>query len=363
MDFRAVLGSAEPMGELFEALEQREGRDGRDLPIARGSWRRPAANRRLSPLEALDGLKAAAGLPAHLRVAADRFEEVSVRLDPQSETYWCTMAPTGRPSYTPGLLRGLQAMQRSLVDLFAATPEGGTPPFRYFVVGSRHPGVFNLGGDLALFGACIKAGDRAGLSAYARSCIEVVYANHENYGLPIVTIGLVQGDALGGGFEAALSCDVVVAERGTKCGFPEVLFNLFPGMGAYSFLSRKLPGRAMREMIESGRLYDAEELAELGLVDVLADPGEGAAAVEAYIVRNRKRHNAHAAMYAAARRARPLAFTEMVDIVEMWVDAAMSLGAADLRKMERLVAAQDRRRAHATGDEGGFNRGAAGAVA
>ncbi|GGK41594.1 crotonase/enoyl-CoA hydratase family protein [Salinarimonas ramus] len=347
MDFRAVLGGAEPIGELFETLEQREARAGRDLPIARGGWRRAAAQRRPTPLEALDGLKAAGTVPAHLRVAADRFEEVEVRLDQESETYWCTMSPSGRPSYTPGLLRGLQAMQRSLVDLFAAAPEGSEPPFRYFVVKSDHPGVFNLGGDLALFAGRIRAGDREGLSAYARACIEVVYANHENYGLPIVTIGLVQGDALGGGFEAALSCDVVVAERGTKCGFPEVLFNLFPGMGAYSFLARKVPGATMRDMIESGRLYDAEELHALGLVDIVAEPGEGDAAVEAYIARNRRRHNAHAAMHAAARRARPLEFAEMVDIVEMWVDAAMQLGPADLRKMERLVAAQDRRRAHA----------------
>lgn len=346
MDFRAVLGGAEPIGERFGTPERRETGDGHDLPIARGPWR-AGGQRRPSPLEALDGLKAAAALPPHLRVAAERFEEVQVRLDPVTATYWCTMRPSGRPSYTPGLLRGLQAMQRSLVRLFAETPEGGETPFRYFVVRSGHPGVFNLGGDLALFAARIKAGDRTGLAAYARACIEVVYANHENYGLPIVTIGLVQGDALGGGFEAALSCDVLVAERGTKLGFPEVLFNLFPGMGAYSFLSRKLSGQAMRDIIEGGRLYDAEELAAMGLVDVLAEPGGGEAAVAAYVARNAKRHNAHAAMHAAARRARPLAFAEMVDIVEMWVDAAMALGAADLRKMGRLVAAQDRRRAHA----------------
>jgi len=175
------------------------------------------------------------------------------------------------------------------------------------------------------------------------ACIEVVYANYMNNGLPFVSIGLVQGDALGGGFEAALSCDVLVMERGAKCGFPEVLFNLFPGMGAFSILARKLDAPRARAMIESGRLYEADELHAMGLVDVVAEPGDGVAAVEAYIARNRKRHNAHAAMYAAARRARPLAFEEMADIVDLWVDAAFGLGPTDLRKMERLVAAQDRR--------------------
>lgn len=348
MDFRAVVGAAEPISDLF-ATGERDGAAGRPLAIARTPWRRGPA-RRATPIEALEALKGAAAstraaTPAHETVAADRFEDVLVRLDPETATYWCTMSPAGRPSYTPSLLRGLGAMQRSLVRLFGESPADAEPPFRYFVVGSDHPGVFNLGGDLALFADHIRAGDRAGLADYAMACIEVVYANYMNYGLPIVTIGLVQGDALGGGFEAALSCDVVVMERGAKCGFPEVLFNLFPGMGAYSFLSRKLSGAQTREIIESGRLYEADELQAMGLVDVVAEPGAGVAAVEAYIARQGKRHNAHAAMYAAARRAWPLPFREMADIVEMWVDAALALGPADLRKMERLVAAQDRRRA------------------
>ena len=50
----------------------------------------------------------------------------------------------------------------------------------------------------------------------------------------------MQGECLGGGFEAALSSDVIVAEKSARFGFPEILFNLFPGMGAYSFLERKI---------------------------------------------------------------------------------------------------------------------------
>lgn len=347
MDIRAVLGATEAIADEDGTFTWDAGSDGRTrrIPVARTPWRPGASARRATPLESLDALKAArfAGLAPHERVAGERFEEVSVRLDPATETYWCTMLPSGRPSYTPTLLRGLSAMQRSLVRMFLDNPADAEPPFRYFVVKSGRAGVFNLGGDLGLFAEKIRSGDRDGLADYAMACIEVVYSNWMNYGLPIVTIGLVQGDALGGGFEAALSCDVLVAERGAKLGFPEVLFNLFPGMGAFSFLSRKVSGTQARAMIESGRIYDAEELAAMGLVDVLAEPGAGEAAVETFIAKNRKRHNAHAAMHAAARRARPLSFTEMTEIVEMWVDAAMRLEPGDLRKMERLVAAQDRR--------------------
>jgi len=56
-----------------------------------------------------------------------------------------------------------------------------------------------------------------------------------NLFLPLTTISLAQGDALGGGFEAALSCSVIIAERRARFGFPEVMFNLFPGMGPTAF--------------------------------------------------------------------------------------------------------------------------------
>lgn len=277
-------------------------------------------------------------------VAGHAFEELDVSIDAELATYWCRMRPQGRPSYTPELLRGLSDMQDSLVNLFAS---GAERPFDYFVVSSLRPSVFNLGGDLALFSQLIAARDRAGLLAYATACIDVVYANHVNYQLPIVTIGLVQGDALGGGFEAALSNDIIVAERGAKFGFPEVLFNLFPGMGAYSMLSRRIGALEAHRMINDGRIYEAEELYDMGLVHVLAEPGEGEEAVRDYIRRDRRRRNASVAMQQALRRTNPLPYCELHDIVTLWVDAAMQLEDSDLRRMQRLLGAQDRR----TGDQ------------
>lgn len=215
---------------------------------------------------------------------------------------------------------------------------------RYFVLRSALSGVFNFGGDLGLFVDLIRAGDREGLLAYGRACISVIHTNTMAMDLPVVTVALVQGDALGGGFECALSFDVVIAERQAKFGFPEVLFNLFPGMGAYSFLSRKLDGVRAEKMILGGRIYSAEELYEMGLVDVLCDENQGNAAVLDYITRNARRHNAHQAIYHARRRTQPLPFSELEQVVELWVDAAMQLSEADMRKMLRLATAQERRR-------------------
>ncbi|MEI2386573.1 crotonase/enoyl-CoA hydratase family protein [Breoghania sp. JC706] len=279
-------------------------------------------------------------------VSAERYDEIDVRLDPRTKTYWCMMKPEGRPSFTPGLLSDLSRMQASIPALYARHARTGEQPLHYFVVGSELAGIFNLGGDLGLFADHIRHGDRTALTTYARACIDVVHNNAVNYGLPIVTIALVQGDALGGGFEAALSCDVIIAERCAKFGLPEVLFNMFPGMGAYSFLARRLGSIQAERMILSGKLYTAEELHEIGIVDVLVDDGKGRRAVEDYIHRNAKRHNSHSAIYKTRRRVNPVPYQELSDIIDIWVDTALQLTEADLRKMMRLTMAQDRRRAH-----------------
>ena len=291
---------------------------------------------------------AAQAVPAHVEVANARYETLDVELDQQSRTYWCSMRAQGRGSFTPELLRDLIGMQNSITRMFAERTDEPKRPFDYFVLASQSPGTFNLGGDLGLFAEKIRAGDRAALQRYAHTCVEAVYNGHIAFATPVVTIALVQGDALGGGFESALALDLIVAERSAKLGLPEVLFNMFPGMGAYSFLSRRLGAAQAEKMILSGRIYTAEELHEMGIVDVLAEDGEGEQAVREYIDRHAYRHNAYRGVFQARRRVNPVTFEELRDVTDIWVEAAMNLNDADLRRMSRLTSAQDRRRAAQT---------------
>jgi DSF synthase len=247
-----------------------------------------------------------------------------------------------QPCFQPSLLRELGDMQRSLTRLFIGH-DRALPPVRYFVVGSHAPGIFNLGGDLTLFAALIRRGEREDLRQYARACIDVVHNNAVAYGLPIVTIAMVQGDALGGGFEAALSCNIIVAERSARFGLPEILFNLFPGMGAFNFLSRRLGPLAAEKMIISGKIYTAEELHATGVIDLIVDDGEGPAAVRGYIAKHTRRHNAEHATYRVRQRVFPICYEELCDIADLWVDAALRLTETELRKMERIALAQNRR--------------------
>jgi DSF synthase len=285
-----------------------------------------------------------AARPALPAQGLPHFENLKVDIDPATRTCWCLMRPRERPSFTPALLADMAELQRLFTTMFveADAPEA---PLRYLVVGSEVPRIFSLGGDLSLFAALIRSNDCERLRAYARGCIDVIYHNAVAYSLPIVTIAMVQGDALGGGFEAALSCNIIVAERSARFGLPEILFNLFPGMGAYSLLSRRIGPIAAEKLLISGRIYTAEELHAMGLVDVLTEDGEAPAAIRSYINRHSRRHNAEQAIYQVRQLVNPVRYEELCDISDVWVDAAMRLSETDLRKMERITAAQNRRQA------------------
>lgn len=281
------------------------------------------------------GAKETAGPPLDIR----DYPEVDTAYDSERGIYWQWMRPRRRPAYTMELMADAKKSQAQARALSAA----GRGGLRYVVTASRVPGVFNLGGDLPHFAELIRAGDRDGLRAYARACIDVQYARATNMGERYVSISLVQGDALGGGFECALADDMIIAEKGAKFGLPEVLFGLFPGMGAYSFLSRRIGGAAAERMILSGRIYSAEELYEMGLVTMLAEPGQGESAVLEFVRRDQRSFRARAALSRIRQRVEPVTWAELSDIAETWVEAALTLGPAELRKMARLAAAQDRR--------------------
>jgi len=267
-----------------------------------------------------------------------RLQQLRVNFDEKAKTLWTYMSPAGRPSYNPAMLAEFHTWQNGIQGKF----KDDRSALDYLVLGSRFPAVFSFGGDLHLFAQKIRRHDREALVAYGDSCVEILHRNLNGLNLPLITIGLAQGDALGGGFESLLSFDVIVAERGAKFGFPEILFGLFPGMGAYSFLARRLGSIKAQAMILSGKTYTANEMHELGIVHVLAEPGCGEEAVRAYIARNARRHNGHRAVYQAAREVDRISLKELKNIVQVWADAALRLREQDIKIMERLVQAQDR---------------------
>jgi DSF synthase len=264
-------------------------------------------------------------------------EQLEVTWEEQTGAMWTFMRPRGRPSYNLDLLEDLHAGQRGISAAFADRPAD----LRYLVHGSRASGVFNLGGDLDYFLAKIRARERQALVAYGESCVRILHRNMNTLGLPMITIGLAQGDALGGGFESLLSFNVIIAERGTKFGFPETMFGLFPGMGAYSLLARRSGAAFAEAMMLSGRIYTADEMKDAGLVHIVAEPGQGVEAAREYMQGNKRRHAGARAVFQAGREVNPVTLGELDRIVQIWADACLQLSERDLNVMQRFVVAQD----------------------
>lgn len=270
----------------------------------------------------------------------ESYRHLTFRHDPGPGIVWFFMQPGSRPCFSPGLLAEIGRFQRELQDAYESEVLPAEQ-FQYLILASRTEGVFNLGGDLKLFLELIRCNDREGLRHYAKTCVDVLYPNSVSLDLPITTVSLVQGSALGGGFEAALSSSVIVAERSAAMGLPEILFNLFPGMGAYSFLARRLNAAQAERLILSGRTYTAAELHRMGLVDVLAEDGEGEEAVYTYARKQNRFRNGTTAVHAIRHMVNPITRQELMDIAMLWVDRSLKLSSKDLRVMERLVKAQN----------------------
>jgi DSF synthase len=241
-------------------------------------------------------------------------------------------------------LAGLAEMRQVCADI-----DANPGLVRHLVLSSDVAGVFNFGGDLALFVLLVRSRDFESLCLYGRQCVDLVWWMETCPQRNILTTVLVQGDTLGGGLESVLPFHQVVFERSAQGGFPEVLFNLFPGMGAWNFTIRRAGFTVANEMILSGRLYSAEQLQRRGLVDVIAEDGLGEQAVDELVRNIDPRLGGVLAALRARALATPITYESLLAIVDLWAESALRLATRDLRLMERLARAQVKR----VGGEGG----------
>jgi len=281
--------------------------------------------------------------PEHVPVW-DSYEQLLVRYDPCLKTVWYTLAPRPLPCFNRGILGELRRLQ-DRIRACGHDPQAAdrNPPVQYTVLASRVPGIFNLGGDLKLFCDLIGKQDGTALFDYAKACIDVLHPNLVNYEQPLTTISLVQGDALGGGFEAAISSNVVIAEAGARFGLPEFLFNLIPGMGACSLLLRRTTPEITRRLVCGGQTYTARQMCDLGVIDLVVPDGEGEQAVVDFIRQHRKKRNAYTALDRVCRLINPITYQELIEVTRVWVAAALQLTPRDLRLIAALARAQDLR--------------------
>jgi enoyl-CoA hydratase/carnithine racemase len=146
--------------------------------------------------------------------------------------------------------------------------------------------------------------------------------------LPMPTIAAIEGDALGGGLELALCCDLRVASARARLGMPEVRLAVIPGSGGTQRLPRLVgPGWA-KDLILTGRLLEADEALRIGLVNLVVPAGEARSATDAV------------AAEIAARG--PLAVREAKRLIDAASDRDLDAGlAAELDASERIYLTDD----------------------
>jgi DSF synthase len=198
--------------------------------------------------------------------------------------------------------------------------------------------VWSMGGDLEMFLNCINNNDVNQLRDYAYKCVKSVHEINNGFRTNAIVVSVIEGNAFGGGFECALSTHYIVAEENVKFSFPESLFGTFPGMGAYSFLTRKVGFFKAEEMINSSQKWDTSEMYNLNLINHIAKTQNGIK--EALELKSK---NAFIRKNQFETVCSNLKVDELLEIVDIWIHQVMSLGTDKIEFMRKLIDAQKKR--------------------
>ena len=98
---------------------------------------------------------------------------------------------------------------------------------------------------------------------------------------PLTTIAAVHGVTFGGGFELALTCDLIIADKMARFCFPELRLGLIPGFGGIPRLKRDLGNAVVRDLLLTGRSFNATKAQQIGLVSQVVSEGEAVRAARA----------------------------------------------------------------------------------
>jgi len=143
------------------------------------------------------------------------------------------------------------------------------------IIYSKLPGGFSSGADLRELyakGRKLPAGERvAGVRQFLERIHRVLNIVDAS---PLTTIAAVHGVCFGGGFELALACDLVIADKMARFCFPELRLGLIPGFGGIPRLKRDLGNAVVRDLLLTGRSFNVQKAQAIGLVCQVAAEGE-----------------------------------------------------------------------------------------
>jgi 3-hydroxyacyl-CoA dehydrogenase/enoyl-CoA hydratase/3-hydroxybutyryl-CoA epimerase len=170
----------------------------------------------------------------------------------------------------------LEALEHALARI---DPEQG----RALLIYSTLPSGFCAGADLrALYAGLLATPDPEERARGIGDFIDRIHAVMDRLDtLPITTVGAIHGVCFGGGFELALTCDVLVADRTARFAFPELRLGIVPGFGGIPRLKRDVGNAIVRDLLQTGRSMNAKRAQNIGLVSQMVAQGKHVQAARA----------------------------------------------------------------------------------
>lgn len=277
-----------------------------------------------------------------------RFSQIETKYEHSTQSLWTILSQNNIiPNANPILMQELYAHHINInaTGGLIQTPDNDEQTkLKFSVLSSITDGHFNVGGDLEVMLDAINKQDYALLKGYAYKSLEVIAQRALSFNLnEVITISLVRGVCIGAGIEAALTSDIVIAEDDSTYMFPEALFNMIPGMGAHTFISRRANARVADRMIRSGDTYSAQDMLNMGLVDIVVEKGYGEKAVYDFMRNTKNSFQAELSMKKARNIIHPITKEELFSIVDVWVDNALNLTPRDTKMMARFISTQRKR--------------------
>jgi enoyl-CoA hydratase/carnithine racemase len=163
----------------------------------------------------------------------------------------------------------LEALERTLDEI---DEERG----RALILYSSLPSGFCAGADLrALYAGMLATPDLRERQARVNDFIDRIHVVMNRLDtLPLTTIGAIHGVCFGGGFELALTCDVLVADRTARFCFPELRLGIVPGFGGIPRLKREVGNGVVRDLLLTGRSMNAKRAQNIGLISQMVAQGK-----------------------------------------------------------------------------------------
>ena len=209
-------------------------------------------------------------------------------------------------------------MLEELENLVGALP-GLLKDAHALILYSSQAAGFSAGADLRELYNRSQGMEKAEAARGVRDFLERIHVVMNTLdALPLTTIAAVHGVTFGGGFELALVCDIIIADRMARFCFPELRLGLIPGFGGIPRLKRDLGNAAVRDLLLTGRSFNVMKAQQIGLVSQIAAEGEALRLARATASQVGKFDRATAA--AAKKFVKPIPYDELKREIDIFCD-------------------------------------------